>query len=85
MFADRNLINCHNVLEDQHTAYRADRKFMVLVVTSRIVAAAFHVFGLDSRQAKPKHLLIPKDLSNQRKFQKCQQQLELNQDGRFPC
>ena len=72
MFADRNLINRRNVREDPHTAYRADRDFMVLVVTARVIAAAFHVLGLDSRQGKPKHLPIPKDLSNQSKLQKLQ-------------
>ena len=72
MFADRNLINRRNVREDPHTAYRADRDFMVLLVTSRIIAAAFHVLALDSRQGKPKNLLIPEDLSNQSKFHKLQ-------------
>lgn len=66
------MINRLNVREDPHTAYRADRDFMVLVVTSRIIAAAFHVLGLDSRQGKPTRLLIPEDLSNQSKFQKLQ-------------
>ena len=122
MFADRNLINRRNVREDPHTAYRADRDFMVLEVTARVVAAAFVVLGLESKQDKPKHFTIPENLSSQSRFHQLQflhnaaakivdevvidetmmngsleklisvqerqeilKQLELNEDGRFPC
>lgn len=122
MFADRNLINRRNVKDDPHTAYRADRDFMVLEVTARVIAAAFLVLGLESKQDKPKHFTIPDNLASQSKFHQLQflhkvaakivdevvidetmmngsleemistqerqeilNQLELNEDGRFPC
>ena len=72
MFSNRNLINRRNVREDPHAAYRADRDFMILLVTSRVIAAAFQVLGLDSKQGMPTHLPIPEDLINQSKFQKLQ-------------
>ncbi|KAJ7389453.1 hypothetical protein OS493_031422 [Desmophyllum pertusum] len=72
MFADRNLINRRNVREDPHTAYRADRDFMSLEVTARVVAAAFHVLGLQSRQDKPKNFPIPENLASQSKLHQLQ-------------
>ena len=122
MFSDRNVINRRNVREDPHTAYRADRDFLVLEVTARVVAAAFHVLGMESKQDKPKHFTIPDNLASQSRFKQLQflhkaaakivdevvvdetvmngsleqmvsmqerqavlNQLELNEDGRFPC
>ena len=72
MFADRNLINHRNVRDDPHTAYRADRDFMVLEVTARVIAAAFLVLGLESKQDKPKHFTIPDNLASQSKFHQLQ-------------
>ena len=72
MFADRNLINRRNVRDDPHTAYRADRDFMVLEVTARVIAAAFLVLGLESKQDKPKHFTIPENLASQNKFYQLQ-------------
>ena len=122
MFSDRNVINRRNVREDPHTAYRADRDFLVLEVTARVVAAAFHVLGMESKLDKPKHFTIPDNLASQSRFKQLQflhkaaakivdevvvdetvmngsleqmvsmqerqavlNQLELNEDGRFPC
>ena len=55
LFADRNLININliNVREDPHSAYRPDRDFLILEVKARILAAAFHVLGLKSKDEKP--------------------------------
>ena len=53
LFADRNLINRRNVREDPHSAYRPDRDFLILEVKARILAAAFHVLGLKSKDEKP--------------------------------
>ena len=72
MFADRNLINRRNVRDDPHTAYRAGRDFMVLEVTARVIAAAFLVLGLESKQDKPKHFTIPENLASQSKFHQLQ-------------
>ena len=39
--------------EDPHSAYRPDRDFLILEVKARILAAAFHVLGLKSKDEKP--------------------------------
>lgn len=62
LFADRNLINRRNVREDPHSAYWPDRDFLILEVKARILAAAFHVLGLKSRDEKPLHYPFPEDL-----------------------
>lgn len=45
---------------------------MVLEVTARVVAAAFHVLGLESRQDKPKNFPIPEDLASQSRLHQLQ-------------
>jgi len=45
---------------------------MVLEVTARVIAAAFHVLGLESKQDKPKHFTIPENLASQSKFHQLQ-------------
>ena len=45
---------------------------MVLEVTARVVAAAFHVLGLKSRQDKPKNFPIPEDLASQSRLHQLQ-------------
>ena len=42
--------------------------FMELEVTACVIAAAFPVLGLESKQNKPKHFTIPENLVNQSKF-----------------
>ena len=72
LFADRNLINRRNVREDPHSAYRSDRDFLILEVKARILAAAFHVLGLKSKDEKPLHYPFPEDLPNWNKLQRLQ-------------
>ncbi|XP_068719963.1 uncharacterized protein [Montipora capricornis] len=72
LFADRNLINRRNVREDPHSAYRPDRDFLILEVKARILAAAFHVLGLKSKDEKPRHYPFPEDLPNWNKLQRLQ-------------
>ena len=72
MFADRNLINRRNVREDPHSAYRPDRDFLILEVTARIVAGAFHVLGLKSKEDTPTNFPIPENLPSQNKLQQLQ-------------
>ncbi|CAB3993978.1 Hypothetical predicted protein [Paramuricea clavata] len=52
---DRNVINRRNVIEDPHQAYRADKDFLVLEVTARVIFAAYQVLGLSESTSQPKH------------------------------
>lgn len=72
MMFDRNVINRRNVKEDPHTAYKADRDFMFLEVTTRVIAAAYQVLGLESATDQPKNFPIPDDIANQNKMKKLQ-------------
>ena len=63
MMSDKNVINRRNVKEDPHIAYRADRNFLVLEVTSRVIAASYKVLGLTSRADKRKIVSIPEDIN----------------------
>lgn len=72
MMADRNLINRRNVKEDPHAAYRADRDFLLLEVTARIICAAFHVLGMNNTKDKPQQLQIPETIKDQSKMEKRQ-------------
>lgn len=45
---------------------------MILEITARVIAAAFHVLGLNSRQGQPQNLPIPEDVSSRSKLQKLQ-------------
>ena len=108
--------------EDPHTAYKADCDFLVLEVTSCVIAASYKVLGLTSRADKPKIFPIPEDINEWSKLKKLQflhkaaakivdemvvdkemmdasiktkislqelqeihNQMELNEDRRFPC
>ncbi len=70
MMADKNLVNRPNVKDDPHAAYRADRDFLLLEVTARIICAAFHVLGMNNTKDKPKHLPIPETIKNKSKMEK---------------
>ena len=72
MFADRNLVNRRNVREDPHSAYPPDRDFLILEVTARIVAGAFHVLGLKGKEDTPTNFPIPENLPSQNKLQQLQ-------------
>lgn len=72
MMFDRNVINRRNVKVDPHTAYQADRDFLILEVTARIIAAAYQVLGLESETDKPNNFPIPEDMSNQSNMKKQQ-------------
>ena len=50
MFSDRTLINRRNVTRDPHDNYRADRDFFLILLKSRVIAAAMKVFGLESKK-----------------------------------
>ena len=58
--------------EDPHSAYRPDRDFLILEVKARILAAAFHVLGLKSKDDEPLHYPFPEDLPNWNKLQRLQ-------------
>lgn len=72
MVSDRNVINRRNVRADPHSAYRADRDFLILEVTSRVVAAAYQVLGLTSKTDRPKHVPIPDGIDQMSKLVKLQ-------------
>jgi hypothetical protein len=72
MMSDRNVINRRNVREDPHHAYRADKDFLVLEVTARVIYAAYQVLGLSESTSQPKHFPIPADIGNQSNMKKLQ-------------
>ena len=70
MYSDRTLINCRNVTQDTHSSYRANRDFFLLVLKSKIIAAAMNVLGLQCKSSQPTTFQIPKDLLNYSKLEK---------------
>lgn len=70
MYSDRNLINRRNVTQDPHKNYRSDRDFLLLVLKSRVVAAAMHLLGLETKSSKPSKFTIPEDISTFDKLRK---------------
>jgi hypothetical protein len=64
------LINRRNVTQDTHSSYRANRDFFLLVLKSRIIAAALNVLGLQCKSSQPTIFQIPKDLLNYSKLEK---------------
>jgi len=69
LYSDRTLINRRNVKGDPSSAYRADRDFFMLVVKSRVIAAARAVLGFNDRASQPMNFALP-DLENTTKLQK---------------
>ena len=57
---------------DPHSAYRPIRDFMILEVKARILAGAFHVLGLKSKEEESLHYPSPEDLPNWNKLQSLQ-------------
>lgn len=48
LFSDRNLINRRNVKQDVTAAANACRRFFILAVEARIIAAALHILEMNS-------------------------------------
>ena len=46
MYSDKNLVNRRNLKKDVTTAANACRRFFILEVEARIVAATLHVLGM---------------------------------------
>ena len=69
MFSDRTLINRRNITQDPHSNYRADRDFFLLILKSRVIAAAMKVLGLEGRESQPTIFHIPDDISSYSKLQ----------------
>ena len=72
LYSDRTLINRRNVKADPHTAYRADRDFLMLVIKSRVIAAAMSELGFTDKFSQPLKLPLPENLQNQSKICKLQ-------------
>ncbi|XP_048589438.1 uncharacterized protein LOC116618156 [Nematostella vectensis] len=70
MYADRTTINRRNVTADPSKAYHADRDFLIIVIQSRIIAAAMEVLGIKSKSDQPTKCAIPKDMENMSKLEK---------------
>ena len=68
LYSDRTLINRRNVKAVPHTAYRADRDFLTLVIKSRVIAAAMLELGFTGKSSQPEKLPLPENLQNQRKI-----------------
>ncbi|KAL9977080.1 hypothetical protein ACROYT_G014445 [Oculina patagonica] len=60
--ADRTTINRRNVTADPSKAYRPDRDFFLVVVQSRVIAAAVEVLGMQSKSSQPSKCPIPPSL-----------------------
>ena len=72
LYADRTTINRRNVAADPAKAYRADRDFFLVVVQSRVIAAAMEILGIQSKSSRPYKCPIPPgvgNMSNQAKLQ----------------
>ena len=67
LYSDRTLINRRNVKAEPQAAYRADRYFFLLVVRSRVIAAAMKILGLDNKHSKPAEYPIPENAEVQSK------------------
>lgn len=63
--SDRTLINRRNVKSDPHTAYRADRDFLLIVLRSRVIAAAKSVLGFTDKGSQPSKFPLPADIAKQ--------------------
>lgn len=72
MNSDRILINRRNVKSDPHTAYRADRDFLLVVLKSRVLAAAMSVLGFEDKESQPSKLPLPADITKQPKVTRLQ-------------
>ena len=70
LYADRTTINRRNVTADPAKAYRADRDFFLVVVQSRVIAAAMEILGMESKSSQPSKCPVPPDLGNLRKHTK---------------
>ncbi|XP_028404057.1 uncharacterized protein LOC114526731 isoform X1 [Dendronephthya gigantea] len=53
MFSDRNLVNRRNVKQDVTAAANACRRFFVIEVEARIIAAAMHLLGMQKIDEEP--------------------------------
>ena len=69
MYSDRTLINRRDVTNDPHSNYRADRDFFLLILKSRVIAAAMTVLGLKHKESQPTTFQIPEDISSISKLQ----------------
>lgn len=70
LYADRTTINHRNVTADPAKAYRADRDFFLVVVQSRVIAAAMEILGMESKSSQPSKCPVPPDLGNMSKHTK---------------
>jgi hypothetical protein len=53
------------VKADPKDAYRADRDFFLLVVKSRVIAAAMKILGFKDKSSKPEKCQFPDDIASQ--------------------
>ena len=68
--SDRTLINRRNVKSDPHSAYRANRDFLLITIKSRIISAAMKVLGFESKESTPSNFQLPENLSKSTKIEK---------------
>ena len=64
MFADRNLVNRRNVVEDVKKKFSACQEFFLMEVETRVVAATLKVLGLDSIDGEPDNASMPTTLAD---------------------
>ena len=55
---------------DSHTAYRADRDFLLIILKSSVITAAMSVLGFTDKGSQPTKFSLPVDIAKQSRVQR---------------
>ena len=64
MFSDRTLVNRRNVVTDVSKRFDANKKFFILEVHARIVAAFLVILGIKYMEEQPSDKILPQNISS---------------------
>ena len=64
MFSDRTLVNRRNVVTDVSKRFDANKKFFILEVHARIVAAFLVILGIKYMEEQPSEKILPQNISS---------------------
>ena len=64
MFSDRTLVNRRNVVTDVSKRFDANKKFFILEVHARIVAAFLVILGIKDMEEQPSEKILPQNISS---------------------
>lgn len=70
LYSDRTLINRRNVTSDPKSSYRPNRDFFLIVLKSRVIAAAMTILGIESKISTPSKFPIPSAFATKAEKQK---------------